>query len=88
MAAVKKIPLRKCTGCGEMKPKKELVRVIKTTEDEIVMDLTGKLNGRGAYVCRSEECLKKAIKTKAIERSLGIKVSESIYDELKKELGE
>lgn len=88
MAAVKKIPLRKCTGCSEMKPKKELVRVIKTAEDEIVMDLTGKMNGRGAYVCRSEECLKKAIKTKAIERSLGIKLSESIYDELKKELGE
>lgn len=88
MAAVKKIPLRKCTGCSEMKPKKELVRVIKTAEDEIVMDLTGKMNGRGAYVCRSEECLKKAIKTKAIERSLGIKISESIYDELKKELGE
>lgn len=88
MAAIKKIPLRKCTGCGEMKPKKELVRVIKTVEDHIVMDLTGKMNGRGAYVCRSQECLKKAIKTKAIERSLGIRVSENIYDELKKELGE
>lgn len=88
MAAVKKIPLRKCTGCGEMKPKKELVRVIKTADDEIVMDLTGRMNGRGAYVCRSQECLKKAIKTKAISRSLGINVSDNIYDELKKELGE
>lgn len=88
MAAIKKIPLRKCTGCGEMKPKKELVRVIKTAEDHILMDLTGKMNGRGAYVCRSQECLKKAIKTKAIERSLGISISENIYDELKKELGE
>ena len=88
MAAVKKIPLRKCTGCGEMKPKKEMVRVIKTAEEEIFMDLTGKMNGRGAYVCRSEECLKKAIKTKAIERSLGISVSSEVYEQLMKELGE
>ncbi|MEE1516571.1 MAG: YlxR family protein [Lachnospiraceae bacterium] len=88
MAAVKKIPLRKCTGCGEMKSKKEMVRVIKTAEEQIFMDLTGKMNGRGAYVCRSEECLKKAIKTKAIERSLGISVSSEVYEQLMKELGE
>lgn len=88
MAAVKKIPLRKCTGCGEMKSKKEMVRVIKTAEEHIFMDLTGKMNGRGAYVCRSEECLKKAIKTKAIERSLGISVSSEVYEQLMKELGE
>lgn len=88
MATVKKIPLRKCTGCGEMKPKKELVRVIKTTDDRIVIDATGRMNGRGAYICHSSECLKRAIKTKAIERSLGSSVSDSIYDELKKELGE
>ena len=88
MAAVKKIPLRKCTGCGEMKSKKEMVRVIKTAEEQIFMDLTGKMNGRGAYVCRSGECLKKAIKTKAIERSLGISVSSEVYEQLMKELGE
>ena len=88
MATVKKIPLRKCTGCGEMKPKKELVRVIKTTDDRIVIDATGRMNGRGAYICHSSECLKRAIKTKAIERSLGSSVSDSIYDELKKELGD
>ena len=88
MAAVKKIPLRKCTGCGEMKPKKELVRVIKTAEEQILLDLTGRTNGRGAYVCREEECLKKAIKTKAIERSLGVSVSDEVYEQLKKELGE
>ena len=88
MAAIKKIPLRKCTGCGEMKPKKELVRVIKTVDEQILMDLTGKMNGRGAYVCRDEECLKRAIKTKAIERSLGIGVSDEVYEQLKKELGE
>ena len=88
MAAVKKIPLRKCTGCGEMKPKTELVRVLKTADDQIVIDSTGRMNGRGAYICHSSDCLKKAIKTKSIERSLGIGISESIYDELKKELGE
>ena len=88
MAAVKKIPLRKCTGCGEMKPKKELVRVIKTVDEQILLDLTGRMNGRGAYVCREEECLKRAIKTKAIERSLGVSVSDEVYEQLKKELGE
>ena len=88
MAAVKKIPLRKCTGCGEMKPKKELVRVIKTAEEQILLDLTGRMNGRGAYVCREEECLKRAIKTKAIERSLGVSESDEVYEQLKKELGE
>ena len=88
MAAVKKIPLRKCTGCGEMKPKKELVRVIKTAEEQILLDLTGRMNGRGAYVCREEECLKRTIKTKAIERSLGVSVSDEVYEQLKKELGE
>ena len=87
MAAVKKIPLRKCTGCGEMKPKKELVRVITTVDDEILMDLTGKMNGRGAYVCRDVECLKRAIRTKAIERSLGVSVSEEVYEQGKKEIG-
>ena len=84
----KKIPMRKCTGCGESKPKKELVRVLKTADDSVVIDLTGKMNGRGAYICRSEECLKKAVKTKAIERSLSIAVSSDVYDQLRKELGE
>ena len=88
MGAVKKIPMRKCTGCGEMKSKKELVRVLKTAEENIIIDLTGKQNGRGAYICRSEECLKRAMKTKAIERSLSTSISEEVYDELKKELGE
>ena len=86
MAVTKKIPLRKCTGCNEMKPKKELVRVIKTPEDEILIDLTGKKNGRGAYICHSSECLAKAIKTKAIERSLSCKITDDIYDRLKEEI--
>ena len=86
MATAKKIPLRKCTGCNEMKPKKDLVRVIKTPEDEILVDLTGKKNGRGAYICHSQECLLKAIKTKAIERSLSCKIDEDVYERLKKEI--
>lgn len=88
MSTIKKIPMRKCTGCGELKPKKELVRVIKDGNLEVKMDLTGKLNGRGAYVCRSMECLNKAIKTKAIERSLQTKISEEVYDKLKMELSD
>ncbi|NLL93096.1 MAG: YlxR family protein [Clostridiales bacterium] len=86
MSTIKKIPMRKCTGCGETKPKKELVRVIKNVDDEVSMDLTGKKNGRGAYICKSNECLAKAIKTKALERSLSIKIEETVYEQLRKEL--
>ncbi|MBQ9120601.1 MAG: YlxR family protein [Lachnospiraceae bacterium] len=86
MAVVKKTPLRKCTGCGEMKNKKELVRVIKTPEDEIVIDTTGKKNGRGAYICGSAECLAKARKTKGLERSLKIAIPAEVYDALEGEL--
>ena len=82
----KKIPLRKCTGCGEMKPKKELIRVLKTVESEIVLDKTGKKNGRGAYLCNSIECLKKAGKSRGLERSLQIKIPDEIYETLEKEL--
>jgi Predicted nucleic-acid-binding protein implicated in transcription termination len=84
----KKIPLRQCTGCGEMKSKKEMIRVIKTPEDEIVIDATGKKNGRGAYICNSYDCLAKAIKTKALERSLKIKIPQEVYAELERELKE
>ena len=65
--AEKKIPLRKCTGCGEMKPKKELIRVLKTSETEVILDMTGRKNGRGAYLCNSVECFQKARKTKMID---------------------
>ena len=61
--ANKKIPMRQCIGCGEMKPKKEMIRVIKTAEDEIILDTTGRKNGRGAYICPGSECLQKAINT-------------------------
>lgn len=84
--AEKKIPLRKCTGCGEMKPKKELIRVLKTAESEIVLDKTGRKNGRGAYLCNSIECLRKAGKSKGLERSLQIKIPDEIYETLEKEL--
>ena len=82
----RKLPLRQCTGCGEMKDKRTMIRVIKTKEDEILLDTTGKLNGRGAYICCSSECLKKAVKNKGIERSLKAAVSKEIYEELEKEL--
>lgn len=87
MSAIKKIPMRKCAGCAQMKPKKELVRVVKSSDDKISVDLTGKLNGRGAYICKSSDCLNKAIKTKAIERSLQVQISNEIYEQLKVELG-
>lgn len=84
--AEKKIPLRKCTGCNEMKPKKELIRVLKTTDEEIILDKTGKKNGRGAYLCNSLECFKQARKSRGLERSLQIKIPDEIYETLEKEL--
>jgi len=84
--AEKKIPLRKCTGCNEMKPKKELIRVLKTTEEEIILDKTGKKNGRGAYLCNSLECFKQARKSRGLERSLQVKIPDEIYETLEKEL--
>lgn len=66
MSVTKKLPMRQCVGCGEMKPKKELIRVLKTAENEIIIDKTGKKNGRGAYICSSRECLEKALKTMAL----------------------
>lgn len=83
---VKKIPQRMCTGCMEMKPKKELIRVVKNKENEISIDLHGKKPGRGAYICRSIECLEKAVKTKRLERNLESKISEEIYEKLKEEI--
>ena len=84
----RKIPLRKCTGCGEMKSKKEMVRVLKTPEDTIVLDATGKKNGRGAYICNSLECLRKAIKSKGLERSLKTAIQKEVYEQLESELNE
>jgi len=83
--AGKKIPLRQCLGCGEMKSKKEMLRVIRTPEEQICLDATGKKNGRGAYVCMSGECLKKARKNKGLERSLKMSIPEEVYEELERE---
>ena len=84
--SMKKIPQRQCIGCGEMKGKKEMIRVIKTAEGEILLDATGRKNGRGAYLCPSEECLKKAIKNKGLERSFKMAIPKEIYDSLEKEM--
>lgn len=81
---VKKIPMRMCTGCMEMKPKKELIRVVKNKEGELSIDLVGKKPGRGAYVCKDVACLEKAYKTKRLSRNLEVAISEEIYDELRK----
>ena len=82
---MKKIPMRQCIGCGEMKGKKEMMRVIKTAEDDICLDVTGKKNGRGAYLCISKECLQKARKNKGLERSFKMRIPEEIYNTLDKE---
>ncbi len=83
----KKIPMRKCVGCGEMKEKKEMIRVIKTPEDEILLDTTGRANGRGAYICNSSDCLKKAVKNRGLERSLKARIPEDVLERMEKELG-
>lgn len=82
----KKLPLRMCTGCGEMKTKKEMLRVLKTPEDDIVIDTTGKKNGRGAYICCKLSCLQKAIKTRGLERSLKTSIPKELVETLEKEL--
>jgi hypothetical protein len=81
----KKIPLRKCVGCGEMKGKKEMMRVIRTPEGDIVLDTTGKKNGRGAYLCREASCLQMAVKNKGLERSFKMSIDRSVYECLQKE---
>ena len=88
MAGVKKTPLRMCLGCGEMKPKKELIRAVKSPKGEISIDLTGKKSGRGAYICRSTECFRKARKARRFEKSFSCQISEEVYDSMEKELTE
>lgn len=82
----KKVPLRKCIGCQEMKDKKELIRVVKNDVGEFSLDSTGKKPGRGAYVCKKIECLEKACKNKGLERSFKTSVPKDLYEELKKQL--
>ena len=88
MAGVKKIPMRMCLGCGEMKPKKELIRAVKSPEGEISLDLTGKKSGRGAYICRDINCLKLARKANRFEKSFECRISDEVYDTMERELNE
>ena len=81
----KKIPMRPCIGCGEMKSKKEMMRVLKTAEGTITLDMTGKKNGRGAYLCISGECLEKARKNRGLERSFRMSIPTQVYENLEKE---
>lgn len=83
---IKKIPERKCMGCNEKRPKKELVRVVRTPDGEVVLDTVGKKSGRGAYICKSVSCFEKALKTKRLERVLEVEIPENVYDEVKKNL--
>ena len=85
---VKKIPERKCMGCNEKKPKKELIRVLRTPQGEIELDITGKKSGRGAYICKSKSCFDKAYKSKRLERCLETQIPDEIYDRLEQEMEE
>ena len=84
---VRKIPLRMCTGCMEMKPKGELIRIVKSPEGDVSVDLTGKKSGRGAYICKDIKCLEKAFKAKRLGRNLDVAISEEIINNLRNEIG-
>ncbi len=85
--AEKKIPMRKCLGCNEMKPKKELIRAVKSPDGEISLDLTGKKSGRGAYICPDKNCFLKARKAKRLEKALDTQIPDSVYEAMSEELG-
>lgn len=82
----RKIPMRNCVGCMESKSKNELIRVLKTPEGDVVVDITGRKNGRGAYICPSVECLKKARRTKAISRSLDTIIPDEVYEDIERQM--
>ena len=83
----RRVPMRQCLGCREMKPKHKLLRVVRTADGNAVLDIKGRISGRGAYLC-SAQCLVKSVKTRSLERALGVAVSQDIYDNLKAELEE
>lgn len=83
----KKIPMRQCTGCREMKPKRELIRVVRNADGDINIDTKGKLPGRGAYICPQTDCLKKARKSRALERAFGVSIPDEIYEILEQQMG-
>ncbi|MCI9047093.1 MAG: YlxR family protein [Hungatella sp.] len=84
--STKKVPLRQCIGCGEMKNKKEMIRILKTEEQGITLDATGRKNGRGAYLCPCGECLKKAVRSRGLDRSFKMTVPREVYETLEKEM--
>lgn len=84
----KKVPMRNCKGCNEMKPKRELIRVVKSPDGEISLDLTGKKNGRGAYVCKSLECFREARKARRFEKEFSCRIPDEVYDLMERELSE
>ena len=86
MGANKKVPMRKCVGCQEMKSKKEMIRVIRTSEGDFLLDATGRKNGRGAYLCPNGDCLAKAVKNKGLERSFKQAIPKEVYEALEKEM--
>ena len=88
MAVKKKVPMRKCVGCGEMKPKKELIRILRTEEEEFVIDTTGKKNGRGAYLCPQKARFEQAVKNRGLERSFKQAIPQEVYERLEKEMDE
>ncbi|MBQ9132757.1 MAG: YlxR family protein [Clostridia bacterium] len=83
---IKKIPMRQCLGCNEHKPKREMLRVVRSPEGEISLDFKGKKSGRGAYVCRDVKCLRRARKSRRIDRNLGCEIPEAVYDAMEQEL--
>lgn len=82
----KKIPMRQCLGCREMKPKRELIRVVRSPDGDISLDFKGKASGRGAYVCPDAQCLKKAVKAKALERAFSCQIPQEIYDKISEQM--
>ena len=82
----KKIPMRQCLGCREMKPKRELIRVVRSPEGEIGLDFKGKAAGRGAYICPSVDCLKKAVKARALEKAFSVQIPQEIYTKLQQQM--
>ena len=86
--AIKRIPGRKCMGCNEKRPKKELIRVVRTPEGDVLLDLTGKKSGRGAYICPKVSCFEKALKSKRLERTLEVEIPDSVFEQVKSSLSE